>query len=283
VSGPRSEDLAWPSGKPFASSSIRRAALSGRVAVVTGASRGLGASLATHFAAAGLRLGLCARHRPELVAATRPRAHDGRVEPPEPPLVAAVDVRHFAALADFAEAVIDRFGRIDLWVNNAAVAHPMGPLVTLDPAELADHVAVNLEGTAFASMLFARHVRQRPGEGVLINVTSDASIRAYAGLSAFGATKAGLDQLTAVVAVEERTFGLRAYAVDPGVVATDLDDSLAADPSVAPATAPALSGRGSVASSAAWVADRFLDLAFGDDPPAAARLQVPPERPPRAR
>ncbi len=281
MSGPGSGENAWPSGKPFASSSIRRAALSGRVAVVTGASRGLGAGLAAHFAASGLRLALCARHRPELVAATRPRAHDGRVEPPEPPLVAAVDVRDFAALADFAEAIIDRFGRIDLWVNNAAVAHPMGPLVTLDPADLVDHVAVNLEGTAFASMLFARHVRQRPGEGVLINVTSDASIRAYVGLSAYCATKAGLDQLTAVVALEERTFGLRAYAVDPGVVATELHDTLSSDPAVAPAAAPP--ARGSVLSSAAWVADRFLDLAFGDDPPAAARLRVPPERRPEAR
>jgi NAD(P)-dependent dehydrogenase (short-subunit alcohol dehydrogenase family) len=258
----------WSATAAFASPSIRRAALSGRVAVVTGASRGLGAGLATHFAAAGLRLGLCARHRPELVAATRPRAHDGRVEPPEPPLVAAVDVRHFAAVADFAEAVIDRFGRIDLWVNNAAVVEPVGPLVTLDPRELTEQVAVNLEGSAFATILFARHVRQRPGEGVLVNVTSEVSRRPAEGLSVYGATKAALDQLTAVVAVEERTFGLRAYAVDPGPLATDVGERVSL---------------GGAFSSVGWVADRILDLAFGDDPPPARRLRVPPEPAPGER
>ena len=97
-------------------------AVAGKVAVVTGASRGLGAGLAAHFAASGMHLGLCARHRPTLVARTRPTAHDGRVVSAEAPVCAAVDVADPDAVAAFADAVIARFGRIDLWVNNAGVS-----------------------------------------------------------------------------------------------------------------------------------------------------------------
>ena len=116
---------------------VRRGAtpVAGKVAVVTGASRGLGAGLAAHFATSGMHLGLCALHRPRLVARTRPTAHDGRVESAEAPVCAAVDVADGDAVAAFADAVIARFGRIDLWVNNAGVLGPIGPLADTDPAE----------------------------------------------------------------------------------------------------------------------------------------------------
>ena len=110
-----------------------RLMVSGRVAVVTGASRGLGAGLAVHFAASGMHLGLCARHRPVLAARTRPTAQDGRIEPSEPPVTAAVDVTDRAALDAFAAAVVARYGRIDLWVNNAGLLGPIGPLAEADP------------------------------------------------------------------------------------------------------------------------------------------------------
>ena len=107
---------------------------SGRVAVVTGASRGLGAGLAAHFAAAGLHLGLCARHRPALAAAhpsdrARRPCRAGR-----DPRVAAVDVTDRAALERFADDVVARFGRIDLWVNNAGLLGAIRPLAEADPA-----------------------------------------------------------------------------------------------------------------------------------------------------
>ena len=108
--------------------------VSGRVAVVTGASRGLGAGLAVHFAASGMHLGLCARHRPVLAARTRPTAQDGRIVSSETPVLSAVDVTDRDAVAAFAQAVVARFGRIDLWVNNAGLLGPIGPLAVADPA-----------------------------------------------------------------------------------------------------------------------------------------------------
>jgi benzil reductase ((S)-benzoin forming) len=111
--------------------------VTGRVAVVTGASRGLGAGLADHFASSGMHLGLCARHKPQLVVRTRPTAQEGHVVSSELPLLSAVDVTDRAALEHFADAVVAQFGRIDLWVNNAGLLGPVGPLVDADPALVA--------------------------------------------------------------------------------------------------------------------------------------------------
>lgn len=283
MTGPPGPDR-WPTGRPaFAGPAARRAALSGRVAVVTGASRGLGAGLAAHFASAGLRLGLCARHRPELVAATRPRAHHGRIEPPEPPLAQAVDVADPDALGAFADAVLERFGRIDLWVNNAGVLAPVGPLADAEPGDLARHVAVNVAGVLYGSRLFARHVRERAGEGVLVNISSGAATSPYEGWAPYCAAKAAVDMATEVVAREGRSSGLRAYAVAPGVVDTDMQEAVRATDE---ASFPAVGRFRQLAAddafnSALWVADHVLDLAFGDDPPTAVRLRVPDEPRPR--
>jgi NAD(P)-dependent dehydrogenase (short-subunit alcohol dehydrogenase family) len=153
----------------------------GRVAVITGASRGLGLGLATHFAAEDLQLGLCAR--------TLPGGPDSAVR-------AAVDVTDHAALARFADQVVDRFGTIDLWVNNAGLLHPIGPLAEADPADVARNVEVNVTGVLHGSAVFARHVRSRPGGGVLVNLSSGAASTPFAGWAAYCAGKAAVDQLT---------------------------------------------------------------------------------------
>ena len=142
------------------------------VAVVTGASRGLGAGLASVFAAEGMGLGLCARTRP--VAPLGSRA-----------VVAALDVTDAGAMDAFAAAVVDRLGRIDLWVNNAGILGPIGPLADADPASLRRTVDVNVLGVLHGSATFARHVRSRPGGGVLVNMSSGAATRPYEGWAAY--------------------------------------------------------------------------------------------------
>lgn len=180
------------------------------MAVVTGASRGLGAGIAETFADEGLQLGLCARRRP-----SRPGGAPGSVSE-------AVDVVDADALGSFAVAVIERFGRIDVWVNNAGVLDPVGPLVDADPGELRTNVEVNVLGALHGSAVFARHVRSRPGRGVLVNMVSGAANHPYEGWAAYCASKAAVTMATEVVAREERAHGLQAYALSPGVVDTDM-------------------------------------------------------------
>lgn len=232
-----------------------------RVAVVTGASRGLGAGLARRFAQAGLQLGLCARHRPDAVAGA---------------LSAAVDVTDAEAVEEFARAVSDRFGAIDLWVNNAGVVEPIGPLAAADPAAVARSIGVNVLGVVHGTASFARHVAGRDGDGVLVNVSSGAATHAYAGWAPYCAAKAAVDQLTAVVAAEEAVHGLRAHAVAPGLVDTGMQATIrATDPSRFPEVGRFRDRR--QFNSPSWVADHLLDLAFGAGPPEGVRVRVPDE------
>lgn len=183
--------------------------LSGKVAVVTGASRGIGADLARRFAARGLKLGLCARSAPVL-------------DESEQVVSRSVDVTDEAAFTGFAAEVAERFGAIDLWVNNAGVLAPIAPLRDVDAAAFRAHVDVNLTGVFIGSRLYAQHVRSRAGGGVLVNVSSGAATNPYEGWGPYCAGKAGLEMLTRVLAMEERASGLRAHAVAPGVVDTDM-------------------------------------------------------------
>jgi benzil reductase ((S)-benzoin forming) len=255
------------------------ASASGRVAVVTGASRGLGAGLAVHFAAAGLHLALCARHQPALVARTRARAHDGHVVAAETPVLAAVDVTDRPALERFADEVVTRFGRIDLWVNNAGLLGDIGPVAEADPAASARTVEVNVTGTLHASAVFAAHVRRRPGPGVLINISSGAASAPYEGWGAYCASKAAVDQLTRVLELEEARHGLRAYALSPGLVDTDMQAAIRASderdfPQVERFRRAAAERR---FNSPAWVGDHILAIAFGGDDPGQVTVRLPEE------
>jgi benzil reductase ((S)-benzoin forming) len=238
----------------------------GRVAVVTGASRGLGAGLAERFAEAGLRLGLCARSEPAA---------------PAEAVTAAVDVADAVAVDRFAEAVAERFGAIDLWINNAGLLRPIAPLREAPVDELAAHVRTNVEGVLYGSRAYARHVRSRPGGGVLVNVSSGAATSVYPGWAAYCGSKAAVDQITRVVAVEERDAGLRAHAVAPGVVDTDMQALIR---STSVEDFPAVDRFRQLAEADAfntprWVADQLLALAFGETGSSADVVwRIPDER-----
>jgi NAD(P)-dependent dehydrogenase (short-subunit alcohol dehydrogenase family) len=237
----------------------------GRVAVVTGASRGLGSGLAAALSDRGWRLGLCAR--------TTPAAPPGAVAVARP-----VDVADAEGLDAFAAEVVERFGRIDLWINNAGVLDPIGPLADAEPSALRRHLDTNVLGVLLGSRVFARHLRGRVGGGVLVNLSSGAGSRASEGWAAYCASKAAVDLATEVVGLEERAHGLRAYAVAPGLVDTDMQALIRSTPVEAFPSGDRFRrayDEGAF-NSPAWVADYLVGLV--DDPGAAGgavRLRVP--------
>jgi len=228
----------------------------GRVAVVTGASRGIGAGIAEAWRKRGVRLGLCSRSAPAL--------------PEGPDVVAAeLDVTDADALEAFVVRVEERLGPIDCWINNAGVLDPIAPLRLVGSADFRRHVDVNLCGVFLGTRAFVRHLRRRGGsaagrEGVLLNISSGAAQSAYAGWSAYCAAKAGVDRLTECVQLEEASSGLRAHAVAPGVVDTDMQDRILRAPEEHfPALPRFVELREKDGyNSVSFVAERLLALAF---------------------
>lgn len=242
-----------------------------QVAVITGSSCGLGAGLAARFGELGIDLGLCARNVPE-----SPSPHA---------ICAAVDVREAAAVEAFAERVTIDLGPIDLWVNNAGVLDPIGPLRNADVEALQSHIEVNVLGVLWGSRTFARLVHDRPAGGTLVNISSGASRSVYEGWAAYCASKAAVDQLSRVLAAEEADHGLRVVALAPGVIDTDMQAAIRATPAD---RFPAVERFHSLKAddtfnSTAWIADRILDLAGASSPdwlvtaPDPIAVRVPDE------
>jgi NAD(P)-dependent dehydrogenase (short-subunit alcohol dehydrogenase family) len=231
--------------------------VSGKTAVITGASRGLGAGLAGRFLERGLNVAVCARQCPEILG------------DPDRILAKTADVTDPAAMARLCADAVGRFGRVDLWINNAGLLAPIGPLRDNDPAEVARHIEVNVLGVFYGSQAFVRHVRQRGGDGVLFNISSGAARSAYAGWSAYCAGKAAVDRLSESLALEETDSGLRVHAVAPGVIDTDMQTMIRqCTPEQFPRVQKFLDLKAKDGfSSPAFVADRMLELAF--DPSAA--------------
>lgn len=231
--------------------------LTDKVAVITGASRGLGAGLAGRFLERGLCVAACARHRPQLAG------DEAKL------LTQAADVTDAEAMEQLCAAAVSRFGRVDLWINNAGLLAPIGPLRENDPAQFALHIQVNVTGVFNGSRVFTRHVYERGGAGVLLNISSGAARNAYAGWSAYCAGKAAVDRMSEAIALEEADSGVRVHAVAPGIIDTDMQSLIrSCTPEQFPRVQKFLDLKAKDAfSSPGFVADRMLELAF--DPAAA--------------
>lgn len=236
-----------------------------KVAVITGASRGLGRGLAETFLERGLHVGVCARNRPDV-------EH-------ERSLAASVDVTDEGAVSRFADQVVRRFGRIDLWINNAGVLEPIGPVRSLESAAVARHLEINVLGVLHGTQAFVRVVREGAGpsggRGVLINVSSGAARNAYEGWGAYCAGKAAVDRLTEVVALEEADH-ICAFSVAPGVIDTDMQATIRSKteeqfPMVERFREMKMA---EAFSTPAEVADGFLRIAFGVAAPDAVSIDL---------
>jgi NAD(P)-dependent dehydrogenase (short-subunit alcohol dehydrogenase family) len=188
------------------------------VAIVTGASRGLGRALAGELAERGWSLVLDARDAEALTEAEV--SVRGRLAPTASLAVVAGDV----ADAGHRRAVVaeaDRMGGLDLIINNASTlgATPLPNLGTYPLEELTRVFAVNVVAPLALVQQALALLRRSPRPAVL-NITSDASVEAYEGWGGYGVSKAALDHLSAVLAVEEPS--LLVWAVDPGDMRTQM-------------------------------------------------------------
>ena len=183
--------------------------LRGKVALVTGGTKGIGRALCQSLAGRGCKVVAAARTLP------RRSRNDGVA------LARACDVRDPAAVAALVAEVRRKFRRIDVLVNNAGISHPLANTDRLPPATWADVIATNLTGT----FLVTRAALPLMGRGaVIVNNLSIAATRAFAGQSAYCASKHGGLGFTRALREEVRGRGIRVIALLPGATDTDIWD-----------------------------------------------------------
>src|SRR6202046_5223398 len=187
-----------------------------RIAIVTGAGRGIGRAVALALARAGYSLCLAARSRDEL---EETRSQSGL--PHERALIVLVDLATEDAPDLLLGAALDCFGRIDVLVNNAGWAPPRTPLLKMRPVDVDRMIAVNLRAPIALTRLAAAAMTSR-GSGTIVNVASSAAIKAPAGEAVYAATKAALIAFTRASFHEMRQRGLKLSVLVPGLVDTAL-------------------------------------------------------------
>jgi NAD(P)-dependent dehydrogenase (short-subunit alcohol dehydrogenase family) len=187
--------------------------LEGKVAVITGASQGIGAAIAERFVREGAIVALCARRAAPLESFVRSlRAFGATV------LSAALDVADHERLRQFIEEVAASRGALDILVNNApAVSY--APIAHMEVAAFRHDFCVNVDA-AFAATRAALRIMTPRGSGSIINIASVSGLLALRGMSAYGAAKAALIHFTRQTAVEAGAHNVRANVIAPGVINT---------------------------------------------------------------
>ena len=140
------------------------------------------------------------------------------------------DITDAASLEAFYAACSEKFGGLDLWINNAGVLKPIKPLRKIEIGELREHFAVNVEGVILGSQCFIKHCREQRTQGVLVNISSGAAKKGYHGWGPYCAAKAAVDRITECIALEEAEIGLKALSVAPGIVDTDMQSLIRSTP-----------------------------------------------------
>jgi NAD(P)-dependent dehydrogenase (short-subunit alcohol dehydrogenase family) len=200
------------------SSSSDARLLEDKVALVTGASRGIGQAIAVALAQQGARLALVARS----VKGLRQTAHQVENRGAEC-LVTAADVANEAQVRRVVAEALERFGRVDILVNSAGVA-AFRPLEETTEADWDAMLDANLK-SPFLLMKHVVPLMVRQGKGDVVNIASIAALHAFSNSSGYCASKAGLVGLSRAVSQEYRTRGIRVVAVCPGAVDTPLWDA----------------------------------------------------------
>jgi NAD(P)-dependent dehydrogenase (short-subunit alcohol dehydrogenase family) len=187
--------------------------MQGKVVVITGASRGIGAAAARVFAKAGAKVALLARSGGQAEEVAAQLGADA--------MALRCDVADVGSVDGAIAAVMARWGRVDVLINNAGVIDPIARIADAKPQDWGHAIDINLKGV-FYGMRAAIPIMRAQGGGTILTVSSGAAHSPLEGWSAYCASKAGAAMLTRAAHLEEAEHGLRIMGLSPGTVATDM-------------------------------------------------------------
>ena len=200
-----------------------RISLENKVVVVTGASRGIGEAIARAAADAGASVVLASRKQADLdrVASELPAQRS---------LAVACHTGKEPDVAALFAAAIDKFGRVDGLVNNAATNPYFGPTIDIPEAAIDKTFEVNVKGYLYCARALAKHAQQRGGGASIVSIASVAGLRAAPMQGVYGMTKAAVISMTQTLAFELGGSGIRVNAIAPGLVETRFAAAIVQNP-----------------------------------------------------
>lgn len=193
--------------------------LDGKVVMITGASRGIGAAAARTFAEAGAKVALVARSEDAVADLA------GEIGPQA--IAIPCDVSRFWEVEAAVNACLEAFGRLDVLIGNAGVIEPISLLAEADPENWGHAIDINLKGV-FYGMRAAMPVMMKAGGGTILTISSGAAHGPVEAWSHYCASKAGAAMLTRCADKEGRDAGIRAIGLSPGTVATQMQREIKA-------------------------------------------------------
>jgi len=194
--------------------------LEGNIAVITGASRGIGKAIALAFADAGADVAIASRKLEDLEKVAGEIEIKGRKA-----LCVPTHTRKIDDLKNLVDKTMEVYGRIDVLVNNAASNPGMGPIVDTDE-KVYDHIMeTNLKGYFMLSKLVGKVMRDQKA-GVIINISSAGGVSPAEGLGPYCISKAGINMLTKQMALEMGPYNVRVNAIAPRIVKTSFSEAL---------------------------------------------------------